>query len=135
MKTQDLKKAGLTATVPRLTILSLLEAGKTRHMSAEGIYKALAETGEDVSLATIYRVLQQFTAAGLVSRLNLEVGHAVYEIADGSHHDHMCCVKCGKIEEFVDDVIESHQRDIAAKAGWTITDHTMVIYGLCSTCQ
>ncbi len=135
MEAQELKDAGLAATLPRLKVLRLLESSPVRHLSAEEIYKQLADSGENVSMATVYRVLQQFTAAGLVSRLNLETGHAVYELHDGGHHDHMFCVKCGKIQEFVDEVIEKHQRDIAKKARWEMTDHSMVIYGLCPACQ
>ena len=114
MESRELKKAGLKATLPRIKILEMLEDTKNRHMSAEDVYKALLESGEDVGLATVYRVLTQFEAAGLVSRHHFESGHSVFEMNEGSHHDHILCVKCGKIEEFVDDVIEDRQRAIAS---------------------
>lgn len=135
MDAQDLKKAGLAATLPRLKILKLLEENLQRHMSAEDIYKVLMNTGENVSVATIYRVLHQFCEAGIVQRLNLENGHAVYELERGDHHDHMCCMKCGKISEFFDEAIEKRQKVIAEKAGWAITEHTMILFGICPKCQ
>lgn len=135
MEDIDLKKAGLKITLPRLKILQILESRKIRHMSAEDVYKALLESGEDVGLATVYRVLTQFEAAGLVSRHHFEEGHSVYELNQGEHHDHILCVKCGKVDEFVDDVIEDRQRKIAEKAGYEITDHCLYIYGVCKDCQ
>ncbi len=135
MESRELKKAGLKATLPRIKILEMLEDTKNRHMSAEDVYKALLESGEDVGLATVYRVLTQFEAAGLVSRHHFESGHSVFEMNEGSHHDHILCVKCGKIEEFVDDVIEDRQRAIAKKAGFAMTDHSLYIYGICNACQ
>ncbi|NNG13881.1 MAG: ferric iron uptake transcriptional regulator, partial [Gammaproteobacteria bacterium] len=106
-----------------------------RHLSAEDVYKQLLESGEEVGLATVYRVLTQFETAGLVTRHHFEGGHSVFELEQGKHHDHIVCVKCGKIEEFVDDVIEQRQRDIAEKAGFEITDHCLYIYGICNSCQ
>lgn len=134
-QTQDLKKAGLKATVPRLKILEILEANKDRHMRAEDVYKALLESNEDIGLATVYRVLTQFEAAGLVARHHFEGGYSVFELDHGVHHDHMLCVTCGKVEEFVDDAIEERQKVIAAKAGYRITDHSLYIYGVCPECQ
>ncbi|HFQ91251.1 MAG TPA: ferric iron uptake transcriptional regulator, partial [Chromatiales bacterium] len=122
-------------TLPRLKILQILESRKMRHMSAEDVYKALLESGEDVGLATVYRVLTQFEAAGLVSRHHFEEGHSVYELNQGEHHDHILCVKCGKVDEFMDEVIEERQRRIADEAGYQITDHCLYIYGVCKDCQ
>ncbi|HLA74506.1 MAG TPA: ferric iron uptake transcriptional regulator [Gammaproteobacteria bacterium] len=135
MESRDLKKAGLKATLPRIKILEMLEHSQTRHLSAEDVYKALLESGEDVGLATVYRVLTQFETAGLVSRHHFESGHSVFEVNEGKHHDHILCVKCGKIEEFMDDIIEERQRAIAKKAGFSMTDHSLYIYGICGSCQ
>ncbi len=132
---QDLKKAGLKATVPRLKILEILETKKDLHMRAEDVYKALLEGNEDIGLATVYRVLTQFEAAGLVSRHHFEGSHSVFELDQGVHHDHILCTSCGKVDEFVDDEIEERQKAIAAKAGYTITDHSLYIFGLCPECQ
>ena len=135
METQDLKKAGLKATVPRMKILALLEENKVRHVSAEDVYKALLELGEDLSLATVYRVLTQFEQAGLVTRHHFEGGHSVFELNQGEHHDHILCVKCGRVDEFVDKVIEERQQKIAAEKGYNMTDHSLYIFGICSACQ
>lgn len=135
MESRDLKKAGLKATLPRIKILHMLEQSKARHLSAEDVYKALLDSGEDVGLATVYRVLTQFEAAGLVSRHHFESGHSVFEVNEGKHHDHILCVKCGRIEEFVDEIIEERQRAIAKKAGYAMTDHSLYIYGICNNCQ
>ena len=135
MENQDLKKAGLKVTLPRIKILEILESSESRHVSAEDVYKLLLETGEDVGLATVYRVLTQFESAGLVTRHHFEGGHSVFEMNQGGHHDHIVCVKCGLIEEFVDETIEKRQKDIANKAGFTITDHVLYIYGICKNCQ
>lgn len=134
-ESQQLKDAGLKITLPRLKVLQILEQSADHHLSAENVYKALLEMGEDVGLATVYRVLTQFEAAGLVSRHNFEGGYSVFEISQGEHHDHMVCVKCGKVEEFMDDVIEQRQRLIAEKARFKMTDHSLNIYGLCPRCQ
>lgn len=134
METQDLRKAGLKVTLPRLKILELLEKSPQRHMSAEEMYKALLDQGEEIGLATVYRVLTQFETAGLVSRLHFEGGHSVFELDEGEHHDHMVCVKCGKVTEFVDEVIERRQDRIAGDAGWEMTDHSLYIYGVCPDC-
>lgn len=135
MESQDLRKAGLKVTLPRLKVLEILETTGPRHMSAEDVYKALLEMGEEIGLATVYRVLTQFESAGLVSRLSIEGGHAVFELEDGSHHDHLLCVRCNKIEEFIDEVIEQRQRAIAADKGFEMTDHSLYIYGVCKQCQ
>lgn len=135
MNNIDLKKAGLKATLPRLKILELLENGDARHMSAEDVYKKLLELGEDVGLATVYRVLTQFESAGLVSRHHFEGGHSVFELNQGTHHDHLVCDKCGKVEEFFEETIEKCQNKVAEKLGYKITDHSLYIYGVCPQCQ
>ncbi len=135
METQDLKKVGLKATLPRLRILQLLEHSQQRHMTAEDIYKALLETRDDVGLATVYRVLTQFETAGLVVRHHFENGLSVFELNEGRHHDHLLCIKCGQVVEFLDNVIEKQQCTIAQEYGFDITDHCLYIYGICSNCQ
>jgi len=127
----DLKKAGLKATLPRLKILSILEEAKVRHMTAEDVYKALLELGEEVGLATVYRVLTQFETAGLVIRHNFEGGRSVFEINQGGHHDHIVCVECGKVFEFYDPAIEERQRRVAEKLGFNIDSHSLYMYGIC----
>lgn len=131
----NLKKAGLKVTLPRLKILKILESAKEHHFSAEDIYHQLTESGEDIGLATVYRVLTQFEEAGLVKRHNFEGGHSVFEIDHGSHHDHLVCVKCNTVLEFVDPTIEKRQEEIAKQAGYIITDHSLNIYGICGDCQ
>ncbi len=131
---RDLRKAGLKVTVPRVKILQMLEARPDAHVSAEDVYKALLEAGEDVGLATVYRVLTQFETAELVIRHNFEGGHAVFELASSRHHDHIVCLRCGAIAEFVDDLIEERQRQIAASLGYAITDHRLTLYGVCEGC-
>ncbi len=126
----DLKKAGLKATLPRLKILSILEMAGG-HLGADDVYKNLVEAGEDVGLATVYRVLTQFEEAGLLIRHNFEGGRSVYEMNQGHHHDHMLCVKCHKVFEFYDEQIEQRQRDIAKEKGFVIEEHTMHFYGVC----
>ena len=128
MQGQDLRDAGLKVTSPRLKILEVLENGEERHLSAEGIYRALLENGHEFGLATVYRVLAQFEGAGLVDRHNFEGGMSVFELADRSHHDHMICLETGKVIEFVDDRIEQLQKEIAERHGYTLEDHTMVLY-------
>ena len=132
---KDLKKAGLKVTLPRLKILQILEKSKEHHLSAEDIYRVLIESGEDIGLATVYRVLTQFEEAGLVARHNFEGDQSVFELDRGEHHDHLLCVKCGRVEEFVDEVIEKRQQEIAKQAGFSITDHNLHIYGICANCQ
>ncbi len=135
MDSNDLKSVGLKATLPRLKILTFLQASSVRHMSAEDVYKAMLKSGDDVGLATVYRVLTQFESAGLVTRHHFDEGHSVFELNLGEHHDHILCVKCGKVGEFIDRVIEERQHEIAKKQGYTITDHALVIYGVCPECQ
>ena len=136
MSTKELKEAGLKATLPRLKILEILESSEGgRHMSAEEVYDVLRAQDEKIGLATIYRVLTQFEAAGLVTRHNFEGGHAVFELNEGEHHDHILCVKCGRVEEFVDETIEQRQQAIAKEHGFTITDHSLTIYGVCEVCR
>ena len=135
METNELKRAGLKVTVPRVRILEILEHTCNRHMSAEDVYKALLKAGEDVGIATVYRVLTQFEKAGLVNRHHFESGHSVFELNEGPHHDHMLCVKCGRVEEFYDELIEQRQCIITDKAGFSMTDHSLYIYGICSACQ
>ena len=133
VETQDLRKAGLKATLPRIRILQILESSDQRHMSAEDVYKALLEAGEDVGLATVYRVLTQFESAHLVVRHHFESGQAVFELNEGGHHDHIVCNQCGRIVEFMDETIEERQRQVAAKSGFSIRDHSLIIYGDCQT--
>lgn len=135
LENTELRKAGLKVTLPRIKILSILESSSTRHISAEDVYKQLLESGDDVGLATVYRVLTQFEAAGLVVRHHFETGHAVFELDQGEHHDHLVCVKCGHVQEFIDDVIEKRQQEIAEKLSFEITDHCLYLYGTCRDCQ
>lgn len=135
MESNELRKVGLKVTLPRVKILNIIESGGSRHQSAEDVYKALLDMGEDIGLATVYRVLTQFEAAGLVKRHHFEGGHSVFELNEGSHHDHIMCVKCGKVDEFVDETIEVRQKDIAKRLGYEMTDHCLYMYGICSKCQ
>jgi Fur family ferric uptake transcriptional regulator len=124
----ELRQAGLKVTLPRLKILEILEDSTLRHMSAEDIYKHLLQEGEDIGLATVYRVLTQFEAAGLVTRHNFEGGHSIFELDDGKHHDHMVVVESGEVVEFVSSEIERIQREIAEKHGYELLDHSLVLY-------
>lgn len=132
---KQLREAGLKITLPRVKVLSILEQSPNHHLSAEDVYKALLEMGEDIGLATVYRVLTQFEAADLVSRHNFEGGYSVFELRQGEHHDHLVCVKCGCVEEFVDELIEERQRVIAEQARFKMTDHALNIYGICEKCE
>ena len=125
---KELRKAGLKITLPRLKILEILEGARARHMSAEDIYKNLIKAGEDIGLATVYRVLTQFEGAGLVTRHNFEGGHSIFELDDGDHHDHMVCVDTGDVIEFVSEEIERLQHEIAEKYGYELLDHSLVLY-------
>lgn len=125
---QELKKAGLKVTLPRVKILQILENAGDHHMSADDVYRTLLDQGEDVGLATVYRVLTQFETAGLVARHHFEAGTAVFELAKGDHHDHMICLETGKVIEFVDEVIEQRQHEIAEAHGYDIEDHNLIIY-------
>ncbi len=135
MESKDLKKAGLKVTLPRMKILEILDESDTRHFSAEDVYKQLLEAGEEIGLATVYRVLTQFESAGLVTRHHFEGGHSVFELNRGPHHDHILCVRCGRVDEFMDDTIEQLQEAIAERAGYRMTDHSLYIYGICKDCQ
>ena len=125
---QELRKAGLKVTLPRLKILEIFEGSNLRHLSAEDIYRELLDSGEDIGLATVYRVLTQFEAAGLVTRHNFEGGHSVFELDDGEHHDHMVCVESGEVVEFFDEEIERLQRKMAQEHGYELLDHNLVLY-------
>ena len=124
----ELKKAGLKVTLPRLRILELLEGGDKTHLSAEEIYRRLIDAGEEVGLATVYRVLTPFEQAGICIRHNFEEGHAVYELTPSDHHDHMVCLDTGDVIEFTDDIIEERQKKLAEEQGYEIMDHSMVLY-------
>jgi Fur family transcriptional regulator, ferric uptake regulator len=128
LETQDLRKAGLKVTHPRMRILEILEASDGKHMTAEDIYRRLLDHQDDIGLATVYRVLTQFEAAGLVAKHNFEGGQAVYEIERGKHHDHMVDIETGKVTEFVSEDIERLQREVAEKHGYIIEDHSLVLY-------
>jgi len=125
---QELRKAGLKITLPRLKILEILEKASNRHLSAEDIYKDLLDSGEEIGLATVYRVLTQFEAAGLVTRHNFEGGHSVFELDDGEHHDHMVCVETGEVIEFTSEEIERLQHEVAERHGFELLDHSLVLY-------
>lgn len=128
MESKDLRKVGLKVTQPRMRILEILEQSDGRHLTAEDIYRTLLAQDEDIGLATVYRVLTQFEAAGLVSKHNFEGGQSIYELDRGQHHDHMVCVESGKVIEFVDEDIERLQHAIADKHGYEIEDHSLVLY-------
>lgn len=125
---QELRKVGLKVTLPRLKILEILEQSKMRHLSAEDIYRELLNQGEDIGLATVYRVLTQFEAAGLVSRHNFEGGHSVFELDDGDHHDHMVCVETGDVTEFMNEEIEKLQHEIVRQNNYELVGHNLVLY-------
>ena len=128
MEATDLKKAGLKATLPRIRILHILEESIGKHLSAEDVYKVLLEHGEEVGLATVYRVLTQFEAAGLVMRHNFDSGHSVFELNSGTHHDHMVHLDTGEIIEFQNEEIEELQKKIAKKHGFELIEHSLVLY-------
>ena len=128
----ELKNTGLKATLPRLKILEIFQAGKKRHMTAEDVFRVLLEDRSDIGLATVYRVLTQFEQAGLLNRSNFESGKAVYEINEGQHHDHLVCLDCGKVEEFYDAEIEKRQHAVASEKGFTINEHSLSIYANCT---
>jgi Fur family ferric uptake transcriptional regulator len=128
---KELRDAGLKVTLPRLKILEMLEHSATKHLSAEEIYRHLLDQGEDIGLATVYRVLTQFEAAGLVIRHHFEGGHAVFEMQQPAHHDHIVCMRCGRVDEFVDDVIEKRQREKAKELGYKLAEHSLIMYGQC----
>lgn len=125
---KELRKAGLKVTLPRLKILEIFENSKLRHLSAEDMYKELLDSGDDIGLATVYRVLTQFEGAGLVTRHNFEGGHSIFELDDGEHHDHMVCVESGEVIEFFNEDIEALQRAMAKEHGFELLDHNLVLY-------
>ena len=129
---QALKKAGLKVTLPRIKILELMQEPENQHISAEDLYKRLLDLGEEIGLATVYRVLNQFDDAGIVTRHHFESGKAVFELATQHHHDHLVCLSCGKVIEFADDIIEQRQDEIAAKYNIKLTNHSLYLYGVCA---
>ena len=131
MESSELRKAGLKVTLPRIKIMEVLETSKKRHLSAEDIYRNLLGAGEDIGLATVYRVLSQFEEAGIVNRNNFATDHSVFELAEGKHHDHIVCLDCGRVEEFLDETIETRQESVADKLGFEIADHSLTLYGNC----
>ncbi len=135
MDSSDLKKAGLKITIPRMKILEFLETSKGGHQSADDIRRALHDKGEDIGLATVYRVLTQFEKAGIVERHHFESGQAVFELNEKGHHDHIVCISCGKVEEFFDEMIENRQREVAAAKGYEVSDHSLTLYGKCPQCK
>lgn len=130
--TPDLKASGLKATLPRLKILEIFQSSTVRHLTAEDVYKILLTENMDVGLATVYRVLTQFEQAGLLHRNHFESGKAIFELNEGSHHDHLVCLDCGRVEEFFDDQIEKRQHAIAEERGFTIAEHSLALYGNCT---
>ncbi len=135
MDSSDLRQAGLKTTLPRLRVLAILENSKIRHLSAEDVYKELLNEGDSVGLATVYRVLTQFEDAGLVIRHHFEGERSVFELNDEDHHDHMVCVQCGLVIEFVDERIESLQEKVADEHDFSIQDHSLTLYGICKRCN
>ena len=135
MSSQALKNVGLKVTLPRMKILELLSRAGHSHLSAEDIHRVLTQSGEEIGVATVYRVLTQFEEAGLVIRHHFEGESAVFELNEGEHHDHLVCIQCGKVEEFVDESIEERQREIAQQFQYAMVDHVMNIYGVCPKCQ
>jgi len=137
VETQDIRKAGLKVTAPRIKILEMLESrsGTGAHLTAEDVYKALIMDGEEIGLATVYRVLTQFEAAGLVKRHHFEGGNSIFELNRGEHHDHMVCIKCGRVEEFRDEIIERRQQAIAREKRFALTEHSLCLYGVCARCR
>ena len=136
-ESKHIREAGLKVTSPRVKILEMLEnrSDAERHLTAEDVYKTLLQEGEEIGLATVYRVLTQFETAGLVKRHHFEGGNSVFELESGQHHDHLVCVKCGRVEEFSDELIEQRQREIANGLNFRLTDHSLCLYGLCGQCQ
>ena len=128
---QDLKSAGLKATLPRLRIINLFESSRMRHMTAEEVYRQLQSEGLEIGLATVYRVLTQFEQAGLLARQHFETGKAVFELNQGGHHDHLVCMQCGRVEEFYDADIEKRQNQVARQRGFQLRGHSLALYGDC----
>ena len=131
MDSEEIRRAGLKVTLPRVKILEILASGGGRHMSAEDIYRRLIDQGEEIGLATVYRVLTQFEQAGLLKRSNFDSGKSVFELNEGSHHDHLVCLQCGRVEEFYDADIERRQRSVAKERGFDLQDHALALYANC----
>ena len=131
----NLKNTGLKATLPRLKILEIFQTNKEHHLSAEDVFRILIAQKSDIGLATVYRVLAQFEQAGILRRSNFEASKSVYELNEGEHHDHMVCLNCGKVEEFADTKLEQRQFEIAKQHGFTLEEHSVAMYGLCSDCN
>ena len=125
---KNLREAGLKVTLPRIRILEIFEESETKHLSADEVYKKLFEAGDEVGLATVYRVLTQFESAGILMKQNFENGHSVYELTPNDHHDHMVCLKTGKVIEFTNEIIEEQQEKLAEERGYKIVDHRLVLY-------
>jgi Fur family transcriptional regulator, ferric uptake regulator len=130
----SLHNAGLKATLPRLKVLEVFRTSKTRHLSADDVFRKLMEHDSDVGLATVYRVLSQLEQAGLIERSAFSEDRAVYELNEGSHHDHLVCINCGRVDEFTDTTIEARQQAVANQHGYVLTDHRLALYGLCPKC-
>jgi Fur family ferric uptake transcriptional regulator len=136
LETHDLRNAGLKVTTPRIKILQILEKQvNERHLTAEKVYKILLSEDEEIGLATVYRVLTQFEAAGLVVRHQFEGGNSIFELSTGDHHDHILCMKCGRVDEFSDELIETRQKKVAQELGYELTDHGLYLYGFCPKCK
>ena len=134
-RADELKSSGLKATLPRIKILEVFQQARTRHMTAEDVYKVLLAEDADIGLATVYRVLMQFEQAGLLSRSHFESGKSVFELNEGQHHDHLVCMTCGRVEEFFDPEIEKRQRAISADRGFELQDHALSLYAVCTKVQ
>jgi Fur family ferric uptake transcriptional regulator len=130
-----LRRLGLKITMPRLKVLKILEQEHVRHFTAEAVYDALKQQDEDIGIATVYRILTQFETVGLVKKLRFEDGHAVFELQTGEHHDHLVCVRCGFVEEFCDEIVEERLKVIGQNKKFTMTEHALVIHGICKKCQ
>jgi Fur family ferric uptake transcriptional regulator len=131
----DLRHVGLRSTPPRRKVLQLLRTGERRHWSADEVYRDLSAAGDDVGLATVYRVLAQLEQAGIVRRSSFDGGKSVFELDDGPHHDHLVCVRCGQVDEFCDDAIEQRQQAVAQARGFVLVEHRLALYGLCGRCR
>ena len=128
---EELKSSGLKATLPRIKILEVFQQSVDRHLTAEDVYKTLLNEGSDIALATVYRVLMQFEQAGILARSHFESGKSVFELNEGTHHDHLLCLTCGRVEEFFDPEIEARQREVAASRGFTLQEHALSLYAVC----
>ena len=128
---EELKSSGLKATLPRIKILEVFQQSVDRHLTAEDVYKTLLNEGSDIALATVYRVLMQFEQAGILARSHFESGKSVFELNEGTHHDHLLCLTCGRVEEFYDAEIEARQREVAASRGFALQEHTLSLHGVC----